>query len=70
MMRFVLQFILFFSQADDTDKEPEAETESSPAAEKTTAKTCNSLESLYSGQSASSKYLHILYVLHNLNKVY
>uniref|UniRef100_A0A3Q1JSL2 Uncharacterized protein n=2 Tax=Anabas testudineus TaxID=64144 RepID=A0A3Q1JSL2_ANATE len=40
--------------ADDTDKEPEAETESSPAAEKTTAKTCNSLESLYSGQSASS----------------
>ncbi|XP_040042855.2 SAM domain-containing protein SAMSN-1a [Gasterosteus aculeatus] len=38
---------------DDTDKEPEAETESGPAAEKT-EKTSNSLESLYSGQSSSS----------------
>ncbi|XP_029028078.1 SAM domain-containing protein SAMSN-1a [Betta splendens] len=40
--------------ADDTDKDPEVETDGSPAAEKTSAKTCNSLESLYSGQSSSS----------------
>ncbi|XP_059187117.1 SAM domain-containing protein SAMSN-1a [Centropristis striata] len=39
---------------DDTDKDPEAETESGPAAEKNSAKTSNSLESLYSGQSSSS----------------
>ncbi|XP_023206557.1 uncharacterized protein LOC102236798 [Xiphophorus maculatus] len=39
---------------DDTDKDPEAETESSPAVEKSSAKTSNSLESLYSGQSSSS----------------
>uniref|UniRef100_A0A3Q0SNQ7 SAM domain, SH3 domain and nuclear localisation signals 1a n=1 Tax=Amphilophus citrinellus TaxID=61819 RepID=A0A3Q0SNQ7_AMPCI len=39
---------------DDTDKEPDAETESSPPAEKNSTKTSNSLESLYSGQSSSS----------------
>ncbi|XP_044057729.1 SAM domain-containing protein SAMSN-1a isoform X2 [Siniperca chuatsi] len=39
---------------DDTDKDPEAETESVPPAEKNSAKTSNSLESLYSGQSSSS----------------
>ncbi|XP_023276193.1 SAM domain-containing protein SAMSN-1 isoform X2 [Seriola lalandi dorsalis] len=39
---------------DDTDKDPEAETDSSPPAEKNSAKTSNSLESLYSGQSSSS----------------
>ncbi|XP_070826102.1 SAM domain-containing protein SAMSN-1a isoform X3 [Chaetodon trifascialis] len=39
---------------DDTDKDPEAETESGPPAEKNSAKTSNSLESLYSGQSSSS----------------
>ncbi|TMS07666.1 SAM domain-containing protein SAMSN-1 [Larimichthys crocea] len=39
---------------DDTDKEPEAETESAPPAEKNSAQSCNSLESLYSGQSSSS----------------
>ncbi|XP_049431847.1 SAM domain-containing protein SAMSN-1a [Epinephelus fuscoguttatus] len=39
---------------DDTDKDPEAETESSPQTEKTPAKSSNSLESLYSGQSSSS----------------
>lgn len=39
---------------DDTDKDPEAETESVPPAEKNPAKTSNSLESLYSGQSSSS----------------
>ncbi|XP_041851636.1 SAM domain-containing protein SAMSN-1a isoform X1 [Melanotaenia boesemani] len=39
---------------DDTDKDPEAETESCPPAEKNSAKTSNSLESLYSGQSSSS----------------
>lgn len=39
---------------DDTDREPEAETESGPPAEKNPAKTSNSLESLYSGQSSSS----------------
>ncbi|KAK2846970.1 hypothetical protein Q5P01_009969 [Channa striata] len=40
--------------ADDTDKDPEAETEGSPVPEKTSEKTRNSLESLYSGQSSSS----------------
>ncbi|KAE8295529.1 SAM domain-containing protein SAMSN-1 [Larimichthys crocea] len=39
---------------DDTDKEPEAEAESAPPAEKNSAQSCNSLESLYSGQSSSS----------------
>ncbi|XP_073343145.1 SAM domain-containing protein SAMSN-1a isoform X1 [Pagrus major] len=39
---------------DDTDKDPEAETESGAPAEKDSAKTSNSLESLYSGQSSSS----------------
>lgn len=39
---------------DETDKDPEAETESSTPAEKNSAKTSNSLESLYSGQSSSS----------------
>ncbi|KAM6987450.1 SAM domain-containing protein SAMSN-1a [Tautogolabrus adspersus] len=39
---------------DDTDKEPEAETESSNPPEKHPTKTSNSLESLYSGQSSSS----------------
>ncbi|XP_070762305.1 SAM domain-containing protein SAMSN-1a [Enoplosus armatus] len=39
---------------DDTDKDPEAETDSAPPAEKNSAKTSNSLESLYSGQSSSS----------------
>ncbi|XP_034723277.1 SAM domain-containing protein SAMSN-1a isoform X3 [Etheostoma cragini] len=39
---------------DDTDKDPEAETESGPPVEKNSAKTSNSLESLYSGQSSSS----------------
>lgn len=39
---------------DDTDKEPDAETESSPPAEKNSTQTSNSLESLYSGQSSSS----------------
>ncbi|XP_062275017.1 SAM domain-containing protein SAMSN-1a isoform X1 [Scomber scombrus] len=39
---------------DETDKDPEAETESGPPAEKNTAKASNSLESLYSGQSSSS----------------
>lgn len=47
----------FSSQGDDTDKDPEAETESGPPAEKNSAKTSNSLESLYSGQSSSSKCL-------------
>uniref|UniRef100_A0A3Q2ED77 SAM domain, SH3 domain and nuclear localisation signals 1a n=1 Tax=Cyprinodon variegatus TaxID=28743 RepID=A0A3Q2ED77_CYPVA len=39
---------------DDTDKDPEAETDSSPQVEKSSAKTSNSLESLCSGQSSSS----------------
>ncbi|XP_035478788.2 SAM domain-containing protein SAMSN-1-like isoform X1 [Scophthalmus maximus] len=39
---------------DDTDRDPEAEAESSAAAEKSFAKASNSLESLYSGQSTSS----------------
>lgn len=39
---------------DDTDKERDAETESSPPVEKNSTKTSNSLESLYSGQSSSS----------------
>ncbi|XP_060901844.1 SAM domain-containing protein SAMSN-1a isoform X1 [Labrus mixtus] len=39
---------------DDTDKEPEAETESSNPPEKNPTQTSNSLESLYSGQSSSS----------------
>ncbi|KAM7413477.1 hypothetical protein PAMA_020729 [Pampus argenteus] len=39
---------------DETDKDPEPETESGPPAEKSSAKTSNSLESLYSGQSSSS----------------
>ncbi|XP_045930897.1 SAM domain-containing protein SAMSN-1a isoform X1 [Micropterus dolomieu] len=39
---------------DDTDKDPEAEAQSGPPAEKNSAKTSNSLESLYSGQSSSS----------------
>uniref|UniRef100_A0A3Q2SNN7 SAM domain, SH3 domain and nuclear localisation signals 1a n=1 Tax=Fundulus heteroclitus TaxID=8078 RepID=A0A3Q2SNN7_FUNHE len=39
---------------EDTDKEPEAEAESTPPAEKGSAKTSNSLESLYSAQSSSS----------------
>ncbi|CAL8360926.1 unnamed protein product [Merluccius merluccius] len=38
---------------DDTDKEPDGEAESN-IPEKASAKTCNSLESLYSGQSSSS----------------
>ena len=47
---------MFFSlQGDDMDKDPEAEAESSTAAEKDSAKTSNSLESLYSGQSTSSE---------------
>ncbi|XP_054454345.1 SAM domain-containing protein SAMSN-1a isoform X2 [Anoplopoma fimbria] len=40
--------------ADDADKDPEAETENGPAVEKNAAKSSNSLESLYSGQSSSS----------------
>ncbi|XP_076000832.1 SAM domain-containing protein SAMSN-1a isoform X2 [Genypterus blacodes] len=39
---------------EDTDKEPETETDSSAPAERSTTKTSNSLESLYSGQSTSS----------------
>uniref|UniRef100_A0A667WR63 SAM domain, SH3 domain and nuclear localisation signals 1a n=1 Tax=Myripristis murdjan TaxID=586833 RepID=A0A667WR63_9TELE len=39
---------------DETDRDPDAETEHVPAPEKSTAKTSNSLESLYSGQSSSS----------------
>ncbi|XP_037631699.1 SAM domain-containing protein SAMSN-1a [Sebastes umbrosus] len=39
---------------DDADKDPEAETESGPPAEKSSDKTRISLESLYSGQSSSS----------------
>ncbi|MEQ2175081.1 hypothetical protein GOODEAATRI_014566 [Goodea atripinnis] len=39
---------------DDTDKDPEAEMESSPPVEKSSTKTSNSLESLCSGQSSSS----------------
>ncbi|KAK5607524.1 hypothetical protein CRENBAI_016803 [Crenichthys baileyi] len=39
---------------DDIDKDPEAEIESSPPAEKSSTKTSNSLESLCSGQSSSS----------------
>lgn len=39
---------------DETDKDPEAETESAPPAEQNSAQTSNSLESLYSGQSSSS----------------
>ncbi|XP_028274996.1 SAM domain-containing protein SAMSN-1a isoform X2 [Parambassis ranga] len=39
---------------DDTDKEPEADTETGAPTEKNTGKTSNSLESLYSGQSSSS----------------
>ncbi|KAG7480014.1 SAM domain-containing protein SAMSN-1-like isoform X2 [Solea senegalensis] len=39
---------------DDTDKDPEAETENNAPAGKNSAKTSNSLESLYSGQSCSS----------------
>uniref|UniRef100_A0A3B4ZUZ8 SAM domain, SH3 domain and nuclear localization signals 1 n=1 Tax=Stegastes partitus TaxID=144197 RepID=A0A3B4ZUZ8_9TELE len=39
---------------DDTDKDPDAETESVSPAEKNFAKTSNSLESLYSGQSSLS----------------
>ncbi|XP_038123946.1 SAM domain-containing protein SAMSN-1a isoform X3 [Cyprinodon tularosa] len=39
---------------DDTDKDPEAETDSSPQVEKSSANTSNSLESLCSGQSSSS----------------
>uniref|UniRef100_A0A672IX53 SAM domain, SH3 domain and nuclear localisation signals 1a n=1 Tax=Salarias fasciatus TaxID=181472 RepID=A0A672IX53_SALFA len=39
---------------DDVDKDPEAETDSVPSAEKNHAKASNSLESLYSGQSSSS----------------
>ncbi|CAJ1065824.1 SAM domain-containing protein SAMSN-1a [Xyrichtys novacula] len=39
---------------DDTDKDPEAETESGAPAEKHSAKSSNSLESLHSGQSSSS----------------
>uniref|UniRef100_A0A3P9JIB9 SAM domain, SH3 domain and nuclear localisation signals 1a n=1 Tax=Oryzias latipes TaxID=8090 RepID=A0A3P9JIB9_ORYLA len=39
---------------DDTDKDPEAEQEAGRAAEKNSAKTSISLESLYSGQSSSS----------------
>ncbi|KAK5868427.1 hypothetical protein PBY51_009445 [Eleginops maclovinus] len=42
------------AQGDDMDKDPEVETESCPPAEKNPAKTSNSLESLYSGQSSSS----------------
>ncbi|GLD57054.1 SAM domain-containing protein SAMSN-1a isoform X2 [Lates japonicus] len=43
-----------FSEEAGDDQDPEAETESNPPAEKNSAKTCNSLESLYSGQSSSS----------------
>ncbi|TNN60232.1 SAM domain-containing protein SAMSN-1 [Liparis tanakae] len=46
----------FEEAGEDADKDPEAETESVPAAEKTAAKSSNSLESLYSAQSSSSKY--------------
>jgi len=41
-------------QGDDT----EGETENGTPAEKSSDRTSNSLESLYSGQSSSSKYLH------------
>ncbi|XP_033953710.1 SAM domain-containing protein SAMSN-1-like [Pseudochaenichthys georgianus] len=44
----------FFEEGEDIDKDPEAETESCPPAENNPAKTSNSLESLYSGQSSSS----------------
>lgn len=49
---------MLLSQGEDADKEPEAESESRPAAEKPSAKSSNSLESLYSGQSSSSTSLH------------
>uniref|UniRef100_UPI003AAFF037 SAM domain-containing protein SAMSN-1-like isoform X1 n=1 Tax=Centroberyx gerrardi TaxID=166262 RepID=UPI003AAFF037 len=39
---------------DETDKDPDGEMESVPPVEKGSAKTSNSLESLYSGQSSSS----------------
>ena len=57
----VYLFIFLFLQGDDIDRDPEAETEteSSAPAERNSAKTCNSLESLYSGQSCSSKYLQM-----------
>lgn len=49
----------FPTQGDDTDKdpEPETETENGAPAEKNSAKTSNSLESLYSGQSSSSEFV-------------
>lgn len=50
-----MSFCFFSSQGDETDKDPEAETESAPPAEQNSAQTSNSLESLYSGQSSSSK---------------
>ncbi|KAM4628184.1 SAM domain-containing protein SAMSN-1a [Polymixia lowei] len=39
---------------DETDRDPDGETENGLPAEQGSAKTCNSLESLYSGQSSSS----------------
>ncbi|KAM9733683.1 SAM domain-containing protein SAMSN-1a isoform 1-T1 [Menidia menidia] len=39
---------------DETDKDPEADTDGAPPAEKNPSKTSNSLESLCSGQSSSS----------------
>ena len=42
-------------QGDDTDREPDGEAESCTQ-EKASSKTRNSLESLYSGQSSSSKF--------------
>lgn len=49
---------MLLSQGEDADKEPEDESEGRPAAEKPSAKSSNSLESLYSGQSSSSTSLH------------
>lgn len=44
----------FEETGEDADKDPEAETERVPAAEKNAAKSSNALESLYSGLSSSS----------------
>lgn len=46
---------LFAFQGDDADKDPEAESQTNSEAGKIAAETCNSLESLYSGQSSSGE---------------
>lgn len=48
-------FVLVWLQGDDTDREAEGEAESG----KTSHRTSNSLESLHSGQSSSSKPPHL-----------